>query len=993
MLDSIRFAEQKGEGRMVRTLTLRAVAAIGVSAAALLITPSTLYAQTPTGTISGRVIDPGSLAVPGATVSIASPNLQATRSTVTSQNGDYIFPGLPPGSYTITVELTGFATIRQTRDVGAGQPVQVDVTLRPAALSEVVTVTARTDAFTNTVQASTNIQQELLSTLPTARTLLSAVNLSPAAHATGPNNAITIGGAMSSDNLFMLDGVQIQDNIRGTPFGLFIEDAIQETTVSTSGISAEYGRFTGGVVNAITRSGGNRFSGSLRTTVNNDDWRTVSPFDEPKKNDTVPTYEFTLGGPIVRNRTWFFGAGRLFDQSQANETGYTRSAYTYQNDEKRFEGKITQAFGSAHTVRAAYTAVREEEVNNVWPSPQEVMDLRSLHTRQLPQDLFSLHYSGTLRANLFLEAQYSARQFSFENSGGTSTDLIDGTVLRSQQTGAFWWSPNFCGVCGPEERDNDNLFLKGTYFWSTPRGSHSIVFGYDTFNDKRKGDNHQSGSDFQVWTTDTIVEGGTVYPVAAPNGSTYIIHYPISQASRGTNFRTHSLFLNDSWSANSHFTVNLGVRWDKNDGNDASGNLVANDSAFSPRLGVVWDPRGNGVWSVHAGYGKYVAAIANTIADSASPAGTPSILAWFYQGPGINTVAGAPLVTSDVALQRVFEWFNAGGGTNRSPFFTRIPGIQKQIRASLQSPNAQEFSTGISHQLGGRGAVRADFVYRKFADFYADRIDTSTGQVTDSAGQVFDLALVENTNALAREYTAVSAQANYRLGSRIDLGGNYTLSHLWGNVNGETVNSGPVTSSVISYPEYFDLAWSAPDGDLQADQRHRVRLWGTARLPITERLGTFTVALFEQINTGTPYGALGGIDTGDYVSNPGYRQPPATVNYWFTDRDAFRTDAMFRTDFSFNYGYRLAGNSELFGQIQVLNLFNQFQLFNINSNAIDTTVLTAVDDPDRFRPFNPFTERPVQGVHWDYGEDFGTPVGAAAYTLPRTFQFAIGVRF
>ena len=526
-----------------------------IAAALLLATASGLHAQTPTGSITGRVNDASNLSVPGATVTITSPNLQGTRTAVTSANGDYIFPSLPPGPYTITVELSGFATTKVTRDVGAGQPVQVEVTLRQAALSEVVTVTARADAFTNTSQASTNIQQELLQTLPTARTLLSAVNLSPAAHATGPNNAVTIGGAMSADNLFMLDGVQIQDNIRGTPFSLFIEDAIQETTVSTSGISAEYGRFTGGVVNAITRSGGDSFSGSLRTTFTNDDWRTTSPFDEPKVNDTVPTYEFTLGGPIVRRSTWFFGAGRFFDRTQANQTGYTRLPFSFDNDQKRFEGKITQAFGPRHSIRGAYTAVREEEANNSWPSPQEVMDLRSLHTRQLPQDVLSLHYSGTLKANLFVEAQYSSRQFSFENSGGTSRDIVDGTVLRSQQTGAYWWSPNFCGVCGPEQRDNQNLFLKGNYFLSTGTGSHNLAFGYDTFNDKRQGDNHQSGSDFQVWTTDTRIENDTVYPVIAGNGSTYIINYPISQASLGTNFRTHSLFFNDSWAAGTHFTV------------------------------------------------------------------------------------------------------------------------------------------------------------------------------------------------------------------------------------------------------------------------------------------------------------------------------------------------------------------------------------------------------------------------------------------------------
>ncbi|HEX5717754.1 MAG TPA: hypothetical protein VF179_16465, partial [Thermoanaerobaculia bacterium] len=94
----------------------------------------------------------------------------------------------------------------------------------------------------------------------------------PGVAPTGPTRAISISGALSFENLFLVNGVVITENLRGQPFDLFIEDAIEETTTSTSAISAEYGRFGGGVVNTITKSGGNELHGSFRTNVANDDW-------------------------------------------------------------------------------------------------------------------------------------------------------------------------------------------------------------------------------------------------------------------------------------------------------------------------------------------------------------------------------------------------------------------------------------------------------------------------------------------------------------------------------------------------------------------------------------------------------------------------------------------------------------------------------------------------------------------------------------------------
>ena len=286
------------------------------------------------------------------------------------------------------------------------------------------------------------------------------------------------------------------------------------------------------------------------------------------------------------------------------------------------------------------------------------------------------------------------------------------------------------------------------------RGAHQLTFGYDYFNDQRAGDNHQSGSDWHIWTTTSLIENGTVYPVASGDGSTWLINWPVDLPSRGTDFRTHSLFLNDSWQLSSNLTVNLGLRWDKNQGEDAAGKDVVRDSAFSPRLGLVWDPTGEGRWSINGSYGRYVAAIANVVADSSSPAGTPSIFAWFYEGPGINTQAGAPLVSSPDAIRAMFDWFNANGGEGRSPFFVDVPGVATQVPEGLRSPHADEYVLGVSRQIGSRGALRADFIVRDFGGFYSQRVDRTTGTVTDDIGRVFDVNLVENyTCKSERNYT------------------------------------------------------------------------------------------------------------------------------------------------------------------------------------------------------------------------------------------------
>ena len=437
------------------------------------------------------------------------------------------------------------------------------------------------------------------------------------------------------------------------------------------------------------------------------------------------------------------------------------------------------------------------------------------------------------------------------------------------------------------ERRNENI-RQGTYFLSSERlGSHELLGGYDSFDDIRVADNHQSGSDYRVTGVTPVVIGtGTSavvygrFVVNAAAGSNPIIQWnPILTSSQGNSFKTNSLFLNDSWRLNNHWSFNAGLRYDENDGKDQSGATVIQDKRISPRLAGTWDPKGDGDLQVTAAWGRYVAAVANNQADSASAAGNPAAFTWNYRGPSINAT-GTPTVDNHAALAQIFAWFNSVGGTNnRSADIFRagsIPGLNTVIADDLGSPYTDEITVGLSKRVGTRGVTRVDLVHRESHDFYMDRADLTTGIVTTPFGRL-DLSVVENDdNLLEREYNGLHSQIRYRLGDAWELGGNYTLSQLKGNFDGETAAGGPGRSALRNFPEYKAFAQHNPDGDLFADQRHRAKAWVSWR-PFSTSHHSLSVSLLESFNTGSPYGALGNVDTRSSATSPaGLVTIPAT---------------------------------------------------------------------------------------------------------------------
>jgi outer membrane receptor protein involved in Fe transport len=640
------------------------------------------------------------------------------------------------------------------------------------------------------------------------------------------------------------------------------------------------------------------------------------------------------------------------------------------------------------------------------------MDFDSLvNGRATPQQLISANYTGIVSPKFFVEGQYSRRNFTFVHSGSLFTDPVKGTLLIDQsRNNARYNSPTFCGVCDDEKRDNQNVTAKATYFASTGSlGAHNVVVGFDLFDDKRFANNHQSGSDFRVLTTSAIIQGTTLFPVL--DDRTIIRWTPILVGSEGNRFRTYSGFINDAWSLNRHVSFNLGLRYDKNSGVDSQGGAVVKDSAISPRVSATFDPKGDGAWTFNAAYAKYVAAIANSIGDSGSAGGQPATIDFTYLGPPVNTGNPSNPVPIDAALTTLFGWFDASGGTNRT---TRgapsIPGLNVRINESLKSPNSREFTLGATRRLGSRGSVRVDGIYRKFQDFYITRIDQTTGKVQDQFGRNFDLGLVQNNNDLRRTYRGVNFQISYRPTARLGLSGNYTLGELKGNAEGENGGSGPTTATnqIIRYPEYYVPSWNFTEGDLNADVRHKARMWATYDVPMPSVVGSLTVGVLQYFNTGTPYGAQGTVDTRPFVAgNPlGYASPPATVNYYFTPRDAFHMDKLWRTDLALTYAHKLGvKKSELFARFTTVNLFNRHGLTNFwggtnseldlgcgTGGCISTTVQTNAN-VSTIPAFNPFTAQPVEGVNWRKAATFGQPTSRFAYQTPRTIQFAVGLRF
>jgi outer membrane receptor protein involved in Fe transport len=957
--------------------------------------PAILTAQAQTGTLQGTVKDQSDAVLPGVTVSVTSPGLQGTRETVSDGNGVYTIPALPPGNYIVRFELQGFApVVHDNAIVPLGSVAVIDAAMQIAALTEVVNVTAQTSNALVVPTGQTNLTSRELNTIPVGRTPVRIAEFAPGLTDNTPNfGQVTISGGFAYDNVFLLNGVDLNDNLFGTANNVFIEDAIDETQVMTSGISAEYGRFSGGVINMVTKSGGNTFSGSVRLNFTNPSWSNESPLQKSRNQtnpDTLSKFlEGTFGGPIFRDRVWFFSAGRRERSSLSSTTTNTNMPFTPKTVNDRYEIKVTGTPRNNHTIQGSFIDNSTEQLGRPSLNTTLSLDTTVLVDAKQPNKLFVANYNGVLGSRVLLNGQYSRKDWQIQ-LGGASTALADSPfrargVASGTANGQHYHAPFFSAL-DPEDRNNSQYSGSLSYFLTTrSAGTHNLKVGGENFTSSRVGGNSQSATNY-VFLSDYLITGGQtaldaqgrIIPLYVPGVSQVQNWLPTTGATM--DLTTLSIYVQDRWAASDNLSFDLGVRFEKAN-SEATGDIVGADThSIVPRLGVTFDPRGDGRTTLQATYAHYSGKYSDVQYARNTAVGSPSRITYQYTGPagqGFDFAPGMDLANYPTIVSGNFPTANVF------------------LEDGLESPLTKEFTVSAGRQFA-KGYSRVIYTWRHASNFIEDFTDdpSATGKIPVVRNGVnfgtFDRLEFRNSDDVERRYQAMQFIGRYDLSRNLYLNGNYTLQlENNGNFEGEAANQPANPSDLGDYPEILTTR-SFPDGRLNDFQRSKIRLWAVYNQGLG-RFGTVTLGPIWRYNSAQTYSLFASavpLSAVQLARNPGYARLPGggVQTLYFGERGTESFEAYGLVD--------LAATYEI-GLWKTLRPWIKFELYNIFDNNKLIAWNTAVN-PDPNSPLD------ADGLPTGYirPSNFGTPRANSDYPRPipgvdggRTFQMAMGLRF
>ena len=952
-----------------------------------------------TGRITGKVVDETGKPVSGATVTANHAALSLERTGTTNENGDFVFALLPTGTYTITVMAEGRQPEVYNVGVSIGQTIPLEIQLAPGmAVSEAITVSASMSSLETTTVGETFDYPNQIETLPVInRGIMNVASLAPNV-APGPNaGSLNIAGAPAFDTTVLLDGAEISDPYFGSATDLYLEDAIQELQVMTSGVTARYGRFMGGVINAVTKSGTNEFEGTVRAELESEGWDGGTPYGEDRSTDVSQEYQATVGGPVIRDRIWFFGGLWTAPVSATNDTTeFTNETITTKYEEERWHLKLRAALTPSHMVEGSYFKFDSESGNRIGLPAGNAL---AVGVRRDPRSTATFNYQGVFGSNTYGELQLTQKKVSIIEGGDPSggDPFIDYNLSTVFNNG--WWDAGDASV-----RDNETLAANIAHSLSTARfGAHEFEAGVQRVNSITGGENQQSPTGYNLLVFNT----GEFYAGKVNGVDTYnLLGDGYSYRWKALSVEGQQELVNDAFYVQDTMTVkdlrlDLGLRFDAYDGSGPLASYNLDFSGWQPRLGVTYNvaPR----TQLQGTYGRYISRFNDNVANSSTGVSAAPRFEHLYTGPDRLGLTAAEIST---ILRDESQWgLLTDYISNDQPTTFQA--------SDINAPYADDYNFSIRQGLPrDTGAIVLTYLHRDFHDL----IDAFVGGACDYGiefgqpcpagsrtiihdpvtGRVVapvDTTVWANEPRAKREYRAITATWEYRPTRRLNVSGNYTYGTTKGNYEGEARNQ-PASGTIFgNYERSQDMAAAAPFGYTDDDVRHRLIAQGAYTFDF-HRFGVMTVGSIFRYQSGLAYSITGSPlrkDDPAYVSDANTR-----YTYFFGpngevdkhERGSRRFNGWSAIDLALRYEGPGIFGVHPFARLAVMNV--------LNSNTITSfqTSGTAVQDANG----NVTGWRPVGNCGLDSKPSkdctaFGRVRNESDYQLPRAMQLAIGLQF
>lgn len=867
--------------RIAATVLIATVLALGGSAFA----DGTL-----TGSVGGTVRDIEGGPLPGVVVTLTGVKTNLKRSVVSGSNGAYSLPLLPIGDYKVEVGLSGFQSVTSTVSVYTNRNTQFDASLKLASVAESVAVTAELPVVDkeNTTSATT-VNANFTQKLAVGRSYQSLLQMAPGV--TGGSNP-NVRGALSSSNLYLFDGVDTTDTATGTFGQNFNYEAIQEVAVNTGNYSAEFGRATGAIVQVVTKSGSNAFHGSAKFIATNDDWNaqnstynevTGASLARTKVDSLQDRYALTLGGPVVKDHLWFFGAYEFYNTETQTQTLYTGEPYADGRDAKIWNGKINWAITSNHSLEVSANGDPIDAiVNDYWGASGE---REALTSQSQGGEVYRGAWTGLFSANLSAEATFA-----------TASNRID--VLPFETPAA---APKYrfgTQTVTVAERlathydlDKGYYFNGATFdgFVERPRTQANLAMNlYQQFGSSNH--NFKAGIDFQDLSSDAqfAYPDNTVYYDYAFDAATrefepfekQVFDPPQVSSSTGTIW---GFYLLDriNWG---RFFFNVGFRIDKQEGKSDVGSTVFDTTTIAPRFAFKYDVTGKGKTLVSGGYGRFYQSLIQSFADN-------------YANVPQQSNYNDYLFNYDTGVWDFAGRVTAAGNT--------LP-----INGDLKPVYTDDFTVAFEQQLGSVFGVSFRGNYRKWNDLIDDvrTFNSSTG--ARSINYV-------NYDPASRKYTGFEVVFDKRYASNWQAYVSYTYGKTEGNhfsdfasVLGDYLDS-PATRTVGGVTETRTGAYvneGNRDGRASYDRTHDIKGYGA----YTFNWGRFTLVPATTLGWRSGYTSQ--------RQETGWRIAGGTYTRYSTERGSDRYPDQFYMDFALEATFRIVGDFALGLKGEAFNL-------------------------------------------------------------------------